>query len=550
MNEDEQVIWRQPVSFQDFVQRFQATPNQRRVELVPKTDPQKFYGREKVAPPSQDQGEIRDANKERVNRSLSNYASNNFLLSTSNIRPDQNGRYNPGLGQFAGDQTALTLSMGFDPFNTSNYYKVATQIPKFRNWGLTRLLANELNNEVRVAGELGKNLTKTVINPKNSYNISDNITLYRANPTRIKNPTYKGEAYGDNTGQYVGKWFTDDPTKPNWYAANYARRGENPQYFQTSMPRYWAEKQRASNIISNPKIEYEPEDFILSNGVDGLPGQPYSGRVGTLQYLNQKFKPIRTTEPRTSLKFFEHRTDLAKTLTDSQWDSGYLPAAEAGDLITSKALRDTHFVTKSGNNFLVSRGKPVQLYHGVKSGYNPAFIEFNPNIEGTHSAIYLSNNEPMSRSYIGPFKYKDNNFLKKLYAKVEHPFIIDAKGRIWSDIPYGENVLSTRILEQRLKHQNILGNIGEGGTKADGIIVKDVQDWGGPYGRYKAAQEGKLTGDVIAIDNPSFIKSSEAITYDNNGKIIPLSQRDNFINSDIRYHQGGKIIEKFKNRNK
>ena len=161
MNEDEQVIWGQPVSFQDFVQGFQ--PAQRRVELVPKADPQKFYVREKVTPSSQNQGEIRDANKERVNRSLSNYASNNFLLSTSNIRPDQNGKYNPGLGQFAGDQTALTLSMGFDPFNTSNYYKVATQIPKFRNWGLTRLLANELNNEVRVAGELGKNVGKSTV---------------------------------------------------------------------------------------------------------------------------------------------------------------------------------------------------------------------------------------------------------------------------------------------------------------------------------------------------------------------------------------------------
>lgn len=165
MNEDEQVIWGQPVSFQDFVQGFQVTPNQRRVELVPKADPQKFYVREKVAPPSQNQGEIRDANKERVNRSLSNYASNNFLLSTSNIRPDQNGRYNPGLGQFAGDQTTLTLSMGFDPFNASNYYKVATQIPKFRNWGLTRLLANELNNEVRVAGELGRNIGKSTVSP-------------------------------------------------------------------------------------------------------------------------------------------------------------------------------------------------------------------------------------------------------------------------------------------------------------------------------------------------------------------------------------------------
>lgn len=140
MNEDEQVIWGQPVSFQDFVQGFQVTPNQRRVEFIPKADPQKFYVREKVASPSQDQGEIKDANKERVNRSLSNYASNNFLLSTSNIRPDQNGRYNPGLGQFAGDQTALTLSMGFDPFNGLGRYNFIKKIPKIiRNKGYVQV---------------------------------------------------------------------------------------------------------------------------------------------------------------------------------------------------------------------------------------------------------------------------------------------------------------------------------------------------------------------------------------------------------------------------
>ena len=34
---------------------------------------------------------------------------------------------------------------------------------------------------------------------------------------------------------------------------------------------------------------------------------------------------------------------------------------------------------------------------------------------------------------------------------------------------------------------------------------------------------------------PSALKYSDAITYDNNGKIIPLSKRDNFNNPDMRY---------------
>jgi len=34
---------------------------------------------------------------------------------------------------------------------------------------------------------------------------------------------------------------------------------------------------------------------------------------------------------------------------------------------------------------------------------------------------------------------------------------------------------------------------------------------------------------------PEQIKLADAVTYDNSGKVIPLSKRDNFSNPDIRY---------------
>lgn len=42
------------------------------------------------------------------------------------------------------------------------------------------------------------------------------------------------------------------------------------------------------------------------------------------------------------------------------------------------------------------------------------------------------------------------------------------------------------------------------------------------------------------IEDFVILKSNQAklanpITYDNNGKVIPISKRDNFLNSDIRY---------------
>ena len=51
-----------------------------------------------------------------------------------------------------------------------------------------------------------------------------------------------------------------------------------------------------------------------------------------------------------------------------------------------------------------------------------------------------------------------------------------------------------------------------------------------------------LNNDIfeVQVRNPEQIKLSDPITYDNN-EIIPLSKRDNFTNSDIRYQSGGEL---------
>ena len=172
----------------------------------------------------------------------------------------------------------------------------------------------------RLSRELNNNIQKLTLNLKSPLNttidVRDNITLYRANASKPKGIS-KGESYGDTTGRYVGKWFTEDPQKPHWYASNYAKRGEEPMYYQTTVPKYWAEQQRASRQISNSNIEFEPEDFILEDGIHNLQGQLYNGRPGTLSYLQQTFKFPKLQEPSTSLKFFERkpsRISLAERL--------------------------------------------------------------------------------------------------------------------------------------------------------------------------------------------------------------------------------------------
>lgn len=524
MNEDEQIIWGQPVSFQDFVQGFQAAPNQRRVELVPKADPQKFYTREKVAPPSQDQGEIRDANKERVNRSLSNYASNNFLLSTSNIRPDQNGRYNPGLGQFAGDQTALTLSMGFDPFNTSNYYKVATQIPKFRNWGLTRLLANELNNEVRVAGELGKNVgsvskTQFVLPQfKNvTRTVQDNGKIRLSLPSHTDaNPRqFVLEPQGNNKFYvHMRTWDGDhipanlsNEDKQTLFQALYDELPEGGEIlFPKSGPGYYGTRGTVAGL------QRLSRDSRFTPGTKGT--LQYLDKDGTIKtYEGTSFikSPTIQQEPSTSLRFFTENPKLAKTLTNGQWDAGYLPAVKNKDLVEAQNLRDLHFSTKSGND-------------------NTVFVHTTPNSFTIFDKSYFGRTDDGFNGkgfYFGPTRVPSKGFNYNIPGIVKGPH-----GEIHT-MNYGPNKMYVY-----LKGKRVFGPFEENRNFFKEPNVVGITD------KYLYDNNGL---PEIVIGNPKHIKSANTITYDNAQNIIPLSRRDNFISSDIRYQNGGKIIQRFKN---
>lgn len=63
----------------------------------------------------------------------------------------------------------------------------------------------------------------------------------------------------------------------------------------------------------------------------------------------------------------------------------------------------------------------------------------------------------------------------------------------------------------------------------DGVIIKNIRE-----GIAKQIPNRPSTTDYIAT-KPNQIKLADAITRDDAGNMIPLSQRDNFGVGDIRY---------------
>ena len=191
---------------------------------------------------------------------------------------------------------------GIDALGKTALWNFAKYGPSNQFRGLARnyFINNAFKQELRKPIQFGVGET---FGKPTQYDIRDNITLYRANAST---PKGRVGVKGDNSGEFIGKWFTSDPSKPNWYASNYMKRGESPTYYQVTVPKYWAEKQSAKFKVPE-RIEYEPEDYILEDGVNELVGQPYKGRPGQLSFLQQTFNNPEIKEPLTSLKFFERK---------------------------------------------------------------------------------------------------------------------------------------------------------------------------------------------------------------------------------------------------
>ena len=112
----------------------------------------------------------------------------------------------------------------------------------------------------------------------------------------------------------------------------------------------------------------------------------------------------------------------------------------------------------------------------------------------------------------------------QLYANTEGLFEIDAKGNRWNQIPFesssGLYSVNTRRLAAYAKQEGYKG-----------VKISNVFDDGGRSIHYQ-----KEPATVYIFFNPeNQVKSADAVTYDESGNVIPLSERFKADNNDIRY---------------
>lgn len=251
------------------------------------------------------------------------------------------------------------------------------------------------------------------------------------------------------------------------------------------------------------------------------------GDILTGVALNKGYNTLKNNiNSRINKRLFNEAINNMANISDNRLDRIYNRLYNTGDYEDLQQLRDKHFEVKASNP-LMNRDRPTQLYHTVGDEYDPSFNVFNPNIEGSNSAIYTTDNLAMSKSYSSKPTY---DRVKKLYSNASKSYDIEGYYQPWNEIPYNGNIWSTRTLEKAVRNHPQYG--------IDRLIIHNIKDWGGkamPKGTFLMDGNIKSSGTVIENFNPNDLKYSSAVTYDDLGNIIPLSKRDNFSIKDLRY---------------
>ena len=204
----------------------------------------------------------------------------------------------------------------------------------------------------------------------------------------------------------------------------------------------------------------------------------------------------------------------------SEKDASYMDAVESGDTETAQRMAD---------DAARNAGFDYRGYHGTSSS---GFTEFKGD------ASFFSNERSVSESYADETNEQSGTY--DSYLKITNPLVLDCEGANFNNIPYwkakniaGDSVddIGSTFEESAIEdtpNTNTFVSIAKR-RGYDGVVFKNIVDNG-------LFQDGEpVESDVYAVFNSNQIKDASPVTYDDAGNVIPLSERFNTEESDIRW---------------
>ena len=288
--------------------------------------------------------------------------------------------------------------------------------------------------------------------------------------------------------------------------------------------------------------------WMIANGVNQI-GKLWTGALDEALSSIQREAETKPAEGETSaaLESVERWTE--------EMDSEYMQAVEDGN-----TRRQQELVEEAAK----AAGYTEKVYHGTTDF---GFTEFD--MEKGYGAIFASYDFGQAQTYTNDAeirKVNEKESEKKdgvyaLFAKKGKQLVIDARNNLWSGI----NLEKSKLLEgvQRYVRANmaedhdlmfdrtLMANPGpdiyfttreiaayakEAGY--DSLRINNVMDDGGLTGSPLSA-----IGDVGVFFDQNNVKSADEVTYDDDGNVVPLSERFNTDKTDIRWSKAQNLTE-------
>lgn len=183
--------------------------------------------------------------------------------------------------------------------------------------------------------------------------------------------------------------------------------------------------------------------------------------------------------------------ESATRFSPAKLDSEYTAAFEAKDEEKARELVD---------QAAKQAGYTYKVYRGVENDY----IKGDGYVFGKADQTYFTGNRALADTYANFMGRNPEGVVYDTYLRLENPFI-------------PEDINDAANFEYDAKRLREKGY--------DGVI--------GSHGGVEGARNGQV--DVAVAFDPSQIKSADPFTYDNAGRLIPLSERFNVGTGDIRF---------------
>ena len=207
----------------------------------------------------------------------------------------------------------------------------------------------------------------------------------------------------------------------------------------------------------------------------------------------------------------------------SERDVEYLSAVKRGDLETARSMV---------NEAAEDAEYDITAYHVSMNG---AFNVFDRNRLGENTVGYADDAATAATAYLG-FWFSDHDVSKptRSYGMIPgdaRQFRLKAEALYPIALQTLQDELLNEYISEDAIEQYSAGEYSAIREAAEEYAV-EMQRMG--YSGLKV-QDSELGGTSYVVFDPEQIKSADAVVYDDNGKVIPLSERFNSKSRDVRY---------------